>query len=281
MDDVAVVADAIARHAVTLLVAASLVGLVVARVAWHAIARYAPAIRPVASRWWQRIDRRQHVARLLGLEGAVAFVLAAAATFGFVQLVDALDEEEELTHFDVALAEAFGRHLSDGTLAFFARVTHLGDFEVLTVFGIVLTGVLLLRREWLLAVGLAVAALGTAALNEGLKLVFSRARPQFLHGLVEVHGYSFPSGHAAGSFAFYGFAAYLAARCLPRRWHLPSAGIALLLVVFVGTSRVLLQVHYASDVLAGWLGAATWTALCIMALESVRVRRANGRTNAN
>lgn len=281
MDDVAPVADAIARHAVALLVATSLVGLVVARVAWHAIARAAPTIRPVASRWWGRIDRRQHVARLLGFEGTIAFILAAATTFAFVQLADALDEDEGLTHIDVALAEAFGRHLSDGTLAFFARLTHLGDFEVLSVFGIVLTVLLVIRREWLLAVGLGVAALGTAALNEGLKLVFSRARPQFLHELVDVHGYSFPSGHAAGSFAFYGFAAYLAARCLPRRWHLPSAGLALLLVVFVGASRVLLQVHYASDVLAGWMGAATWTALCIMALESVRTRRANGHANAD
>jgi undecaprenyl-diphosphatase len=95
-----------------------------------------------------------------------------------------------------------------------------------------------------------------------------------VHDLVAVHGYSFPSGHAAGSFAFYGFSAYVAVRLLPRRWHLPLAGLALLLVVFVGASRVMLQVHFFSDVVGGWLGAAAWTALCITVLESLKLSRA-------
>jgi membrane-associated phospholipid phosphatase len=55
------------------------------------------------------------------------------------------------------------------------------------------------------------------------------------------------------------------------RWHLPVATLALATIVFVGASRVLLQVHWFSDVLAGWANAAAWAALCIAALEAVRL----------
>ena len=104
-------------------------------------------------------------------------------------------------------------------------------------------------------------------------------RPPFQHGLANVHGFSFPSGHAAGSFAVYAMLAYLAVRLLPRVWHLPGVAAGVLLIVFVGASRVLLQVHYVSDVLAGWAGAATWSALCIAGLETWRIalRRRDGQ----
>jgi undecaprenyl-diphosphatase len=65
--------------------------------------------------------------------------------------------------------------------------------------------------------------------------------------------------------------AYFVVRHTPARWHLPVATVALVLVVFVGASRVLLQVHWFSDVLAGWVNAAAWATLCIGGLEAVRL----------
>ena len=274
MEDVAPVADAVARHAVVLLVAASLAALVLARLAWHVIERYAPRWLALAAPVWHRVDRRRLAARRLGLAGGVGLVVAVLGALAFVELVDALDPDEALARFDEALAGALQRHLSEGTLAFFARLTHLGDRDVLTGLVAVAVIALAIRREWLLALAVAVCTAGAGAVNSLLKLYFSRARPEFVHDLVTTHGYSFPSGHAAGSFAVYGIATYLAVRHLPRRWHLPVAGAAMLLIVFVGASRVLLQVHFFSDVIGGWLGAATWTALCITGLESLRTVRA-------
>jgi membrane-associated phospholipid phosphatase len=53
------------------------------------------------------------------------------------------------------------------------------------------------------------------------------------------------------------------------------AGIAL--IIFVGSSRVLLQVHYLSDVLAGYASATVWVAICIATLEYVRWRGSSAR----
>ncbi len=67
-------------------------------------------------------------------------------------------------------------------------------------------------------------------------------------------------------------------RHAPRRWHLSVAALGLILVVTVGASRVLLQVHWFSDVMAGWASSAAWAALCIAGLEAVRLSgdRRNG-----
>lgn len=266
-------ADLAARHALALLLVISVLGLALARLAWHAIERLAPLLIPVGARLWHRVDRHRIAARVLGLQGAVSFIVAAAGAVGFIEVADAIDEDDDLAEFDVALAGALRQHLSADTLAVFSRITHLGDFAVLAT-GVAIGAIALWlgRKRWL-ASALVVATAGAALLNEMLKLAFVRTRPEFVHDLVRVHGHSFPSGHAAGSLAVYGFAAYIAVRLLPRAWHLPVTAAAMLMIVFVGASRVLLQVHYLSDVLAGWLGATTWTALCISAFESWRLSR--------
>jgi undecaprenyl-diphosphatase len=109
-------------------------------------------------------------------------------------------------------------------------------------------------------------------LNWLLKSIFERARPVHEHGVLTADGWSFPSGHASGSMLVYGLLGYLIIRHTPRVWHLPVALLSVLLIVFVGFSRVLLQVHYLSDVLAGYSSAVAWGALCVAGLETARWR---------
>jgi undecaprenyl-diphosphatase len=97
-----------------------------------------------------------------------------------------------------------------------------------------------------------------------------RRRPLHDHAFAS-DGFSFPSGHASGSLLVYGMLACLVIRGTAPRGHLPVAAMALVLVVFVGASRVLLQVHWFSDVLGGWAVAAAWMGLCIGGLEAVRL----------
>ena len=87
--------------------------------------------------------------------------------------------------------------------------------------------------------------------------------------IAQAHGFSFPSGHSSASMAAFAMLAYLATRLLPRPWHLPAVLAAGALTFTTGWSRVVLQVHYASDVLAGWLLAGTWVLCTVLIMESV------------
>ncbi len=265
-------ASFIARHAVALLLALSVVALAGALCVWTVIERYAPRLIRLVAPLWHRLDRRGLASRYLGVHAVASFAVAGAATMLFVELADEIAPDESLGQFDFALAGALSHELGSSTLRFFARLTHLGDFEFLAPLVAVVALLLVFRREVLLAVALAVTTGGAALLNDLLKHMFERARPDFVHEYAHVSGFSFPSGHSAGSLAVYGMLAYVAVRTLPRGWRLPCVTLAMALIVFVGASRILLQVHFFSDVLGGWAGAATWTSLCVAGLEAWRLR---------
>jgi undecaprenyl-diphosphatase len=135
-------------------------------------------------------------------------------------------------------------------LAWVRAATHLGDPLVVTVLAAIAALVcwLLTRRTdalYLLAVRVAGIVLG-AALKDGV----ARARPSFGQPLAHASGYSFPSGHALGAAATYLSVALVASsgRPVARRVAVP---LALFVAVVVATTRVLLGVHFPSDVVAG------------------------------
>jgi len=101
------------------------------------------------------------------------------------------------------------------------------------------------------------AAMLTSGANglaiRGLKAEFERIRPEHLHAGPLEPGFSYPSGHAAGSLLVYGLLAWLVTRDWPARRRWPVFCLALLMAVLIATTRVLLQVHYLSDVVGGML----------------------------
>jgi undecaprenyl-diphosphatase len=111
-----------------------------------------------------------------------------------------------------------------------------------------------------------------------LKDVVRRPRPHLFPGAEHAAGYSFPSGHAMDSIAFFAVLVYMI-------WHLTchrDVTVAALAVVgvltaLVGLARVVLGVHYPSDVVGGYLGGIAWVALTIgllgRALEQEQTNR--------
>ncbi len=177
---------------------------------------------------------------------------------------------------DDTLAADLQAHAPMAVVQWFATLTHLGDTWVLTALALCVTAALWLRQQRLLAIGWLVAMAGNGALTKVLKNIFERVRPEHTHGLAEANGYSFPSGHSSASMVAYAMLAYLATRLLPRAWHLPAAMVAGALIFTTGWSRIVLQVHYASDVLAGWLLGGTWMVCTVLVIESVARWRHQG-----
>ena len=151
-------------------------------------------------------------------------------------------------------------------------VTHLADPLTLWAAAAVVGAWLAWRREPVLLLTWAAALGGNALLNPALKRVFERLRPTAdLSGLV-APGHSFPSGHTSGAVVLFGMLAYLAWRLLPPRWHLPAWLAAVTLVLLVGASRIWLQAHWLSDVLAGLASGGAWLGVCVAAAGAWHAR---------
>ena len=289
----AATADYIASHALLALLLLTLVGSLLSGLVWHAILKAGPAIWTAVLRLWMNMagDRALHLvqsvryvgpafkgtlsaARFLGIYAVCAFVVALLSVGTFLELADAIDVDDELTQFDLTLSNAMGRHVPDEVLRTLSLTTHFGDSAVLAVLAIGIVVTLFVRRQQVLAWACLVAAIGGGTLTLMLKQHFARSRPTREHEFAVVSGYSFPSGHASGAMLVYGLLGYLIVRHTRPQWHIPVVVAIVAMIVFVGGSRILLQVHFLSDVLAGWTISAAWLGLWIAGLEAVRRRSA-------
>ncbi len=201
-------------------------------------------------------------ARLAGFIGAVGLGCAA-----FLSLAAAITRPGGVVEFDSALADALSLSMSDSLLWLLSWFTTLGDRDFLTLLAVLVTLALLLRKQLRLALFYAAATGGGGALNWLLKHSFARVRPEHDHGFAAAVGWSFPSGHASAAMAVYGAACYLAWRLAPAPWRLPGVALAAGLVMAIGLSRILLQVHFASDVVAGFAISFAWLAVCAAVAE--------------
>ena len=146
--------------------------------------------------------------------------------------------------------------------------TRLGDW--VTVVGVTIAGAAFLawRKQVRDALTLLVASFSGRALIIWQKVEFARMRPQENIHLVDVHYLSFPSGHSANSMIAYFCLAWLAARDSPHRMWWAAAAIAL--SVAIGVSRVLVGVHWPSDVLGGWAFGLLWSLLILRLAQTLK-----------
>ncbi len=210
--------------------------------------------------------------RFLSLRVAVGLTVILLGIFVFAELAGELGAQETLSRVDRAFTEALRDRVATPVVQTFAMLTHLGDTTTLVGLCIAVAIALTALGRWWLAVGWVAAVAGNGVLNVALKQIFARVRPLGLDGLTLEDGFSFPSGHSSGSVVAYGMLAYLALQLLPFRWHLPALMVAMTLAFTVGSSRMFLRVHFASDVIAGFASGAAWLALCVTAIELVRWR---------
>jgi undecaprenyl-diphosphatase len=201
----------------------------------------------------------------------IAFFFAIALLMlGFAEITDEVTEGEgEVRWFDEGLlyalrtsdpADPIGPRWLEETVA---EITALGGFGVLVLVTLLATGFLLMQRKWFDALMVLIATVGGTAISEGLKVGFSRPRPDLVAHAVDVTSMSFPSGHAMLSAVTYlTLGAMLARAQQQRQVRAYVMGAAMLLALIIGASRIYLGVHWPTDVLAGWCLGAAWALLC-------------------
>jgi undecaprenyl-diphosphatase len=151
------------------------------------------------------------------------------------------------------------------------EVTSLGNGFVLIVLILAVSAFLWQTQHRWSVYLLLIATFGGQILNRVLKNFFDRPRPSIVDHIDAVHSMSFPSGHAMTSLVTYGSIAYLVARLEPtpglRR---TTWGLAAVLVLGIGMSRMYLGVHYPSDIVAGFIGGLAWLAFVAAAFTAIR-----------
>lgn len=209
----------------------------------------------------------------------VATALVSTSVLGagvFVALGALVKPPRAAFRFDLAVSQALHDGCPPALVRFLRVLAVLGEGWLLAVFAVVGGAALLLARRRIWAAGWAAAFAGGGIISTVLKLSYARARPSFAHPLATANGFSFPSGHAMGAVLFAGMLAYLGSQTTTtsaRQAVLVMAAVVWVLVM--GLSRIVLGVHYPSDVLGGYAVAASWLSLCVLGLEIAKGRSAS------
>lgn len=220
---------------------------------------------------WRWLPRRQ-TAVLYAAKRPVAMPLSVAAgcLLVFAMLAWVVVYPEHAGHARLIAADASAQqwaqdHVSAPMRELLHVLTAAGDVRWLVVLVLLVAGWLALGAQWQ-ALWAWVFFIGLNGLAVRLlKNLLDRARPEVLHEML-TSGASFPSGHTSGAVVVYGLLwLVLRGRLSPGASRV-LAWVCGVLVATIALSRILLQAHFASDVLAGALLGLAWCALAALVL---------------
>ncbi|NHC43079.1 phosphatase PAP2 family protein [Bacillus sp. MM2020_1] len=205
----------------------------------------------------------------------IAFIISLICVVGFA-LTSLFISDHKIIDFDrdiIAAIQGLESPLLTNVMKFFTFVGSTPVVIVLIILLIIfLYKVLHHRLELILLIS---AIIGSAVLNQILKQVFHRIRPNF-HRLIDISGFSFPSGHAMNAFTVYVIISFLLWRHIPSKWGRSLLiCISTVMILAIGISRIYLGVHYPSDIIGGYLASGFWLAVAIWFFQYYKEKRYN------
>jgi membrane-associated phospholipid phosphatase len=206
----------------------------------------------------QRLDRSVTTGLLLTL--ALALTLVGGLVLGVLAVL--VRRVAAIQHVDNSVAAWGHDHGSSWSTSGLKAITQLGSIQIVVGLAIALVVVDVFRRRnrWSFLFLVTVMA-GMEASMLGVKDIVGRVRPT-LNPAAATLGPSFPSGHSATAAAFYAAAALIIGRTLQRSARQFVIAGAIGIAVAVAASRVLLELHWLSDVVGGLALGWAWFALC-------------------
>ncbi|MCA1655890.1 MAG: phosphatase PAP2 family protein [Pseudonocardiaceae bacterium] len=197
---------------------------------------------------------------------AVVAVLALAA----VVLTYAVVGRDALAGVDGGSRDWVIAHRTPVLTEVMVNASRLGSTPSLVVIALLVATLLVWRGRKADSVLVVASTTGVLLLGPLLKYVVERPRPAPADQLVLVISSSYPSGHSLNTMAVFGLLTVLAVREWPGWRGTAPVAIGTLLIGTVGLSRVYLGVHWASDVLGGWLIGLLWLTLSLTVEHVVR-----------
>ena len=196
----------------------------------------------------------------------------------FIALTQDVFAHEEAVLTDPGVTRFVVDHRVAWATALMKGVTWLGSNVVMIPLVVLVGGYFLFRdRDWRPAAFMAAALVGANVTYRLVKSWVGRPRPPGSLHLIEVSGFSFPSGHATVAVACWGLAALLIGAGRSIRAKLVVWAAAVLIVGLVGLSRIYLGVHWWTDVVAGFALGGLW--LCLLGLFLLRHKAAVPRVS--
>jgi undecaprenyl-diphosphatase len=220
--------------------------------------------------WLQRLGLQARTRRRW-----LTFAFAMLALSGFAALAGEM-READTARWDLAALHLAQQWRATHPLveAVMRELSSLGSTPVMTLFTVLTAGYLCVVGRPARAAAVSLAMISAALAVTALKMGFGRARPDPAFAALVQEGLSFPSGHTSMSAVFYlTVGVLLAQRQEGLRVRAFLIGIAAFMTGMIGVTRVMLGVHWASDVLAGWAFGAGWAALWFWIASHLRDAR--------
>lgn len=166
-----------------------------------------------------------------------------------------------IVKFDKSIYSAVISLKSETLTTIFKVITEFGSAKILILIAIMC---LIIIKNRKIGASIALNLASTGLLNHILKVAIQRQRPPLEFRMVEETSFSFPSGHSMSGLAFYGLIIYFVFKNVKNKIIRNTICIGLSLLIFlIGLSRIYLGVHYASDVLAGFMFAIAYLVVYI------------------